>query len=128
VFSVACNSFVQLGVEPQMRGRILALYFMAFMGGTPVGAPAIGWLSERFGPPWGLIGGGIVCLVVALTAGIVLTRGHRVRLELHVVPPRVQLHVAPTSSPPAVPEAVAGLAEEADGEVPGVQAARDPVR
>lgn len=39
VFSVACNSFVQLGVEPQVRGRILALYFMCFMGGTPVGAP-----------------------------------------------------------------------------------------
>src|SRR4051812_8835704 len=127
VFSVACNSFVQLGVEPQMRGRILALYFMAFMGGTPVGAPAIGWLSERFGPPWGLIGGGIVCLVVALTAGAVLMRGHRVRLELHVVPPRVQLHVAPTPRPTAVPDAVAGLAEEADGEVPGAQVARNPV-
>ena len=126
VFSVACNSFVQLGVEPEMRGRILALYFMAFMGGTPVGAPAIGWLSERFGPPWGLIGGGIVCLVVTLAAGVVLLRGHRVRLELHVVPPRMQLHVAPTQ-----PDVVAlrdNLAEEADGEVPGEQVAADRVR
>jgi MFS family permease len=128
VFSVACNSFVQLGVEPQMRGRILALYFMAFMGGTPLGAPAIGWLSERFGPPWGLIGGGIVCLVVALVAGLVLMRGHRVRLELRVLPPRLQLHVAPTSPAGPLPTAVAGLAEEADGEVPGEQVARDPVR
>jgi predicted MFS family arabinose efflux permease len=128
VFSVACNSFVQLGVEPQMRGRILALYFMAFMGGTPVGAPAVGWLSEKFGPPWGLIGGGIVCLVVALAAGVVLMRGHRVRLELHVVPPRAQLHVAATQPPDAVTTAVPGLAEEGDGEVPGEQVARDPVR
>jgi MFS family permease len=128
VFSVACNSFVQLGVEPQMRGRILSLYFMAFMGGTPVGAPAIGWLSERFGPPWGLIGGGIVCLVVSLGAGLVLVRGHRVRLELHVVPPSVQLHVAPTQPPDTVPGRAVGLAEEADREVPGEQVARDPVR
>ena len=128
VFSVACNSFVQLGVEPQMRGRILALYFMAFMGGTPVGAPAVGWLSETFGPPWGLIGGGIVCLVVALAAGVVLMRGRRVRLELHVVPPRVQLHVAATQPPDAVSTGVSGLAEEGDGEVPGEQVARDPVR
>ena len=126
VFSVACNSFVQLGVEPQMRGRILALYFMAFMGGTPLGAPAIGWLSEKFGPPWGLIGGGLVCLVVTLTAGGVLLRGHRVRLELHVVPPRMQLHVAATQ-----PEVVAlrdNLQEEADGEVPGEQLAADRTR
>ena len=35
VFSVANNSFVQLGVDPQMRGRVMALYFMCFMGGTP---------------------------------------------------------------------------------------------
>jgi MFS family permease len=58
VFSVACNSFVQLGVEPQMRGRILALYFMAFMGGTPLGAPLIGWISERLHPRRGRRGCG----------------------------------------------------------------------
>ncbi|HEV7872478.1 MAG TPA: MFS transporter [Modestobacter sp.] len=128
MFSVACNSFVQLGVEPHMRGRVLALYFMCFMGGTPVGAPLIGWISERLGAPWGLIGGGIVCVVVAATAGAVLARGRRVRLELHVVPPSVQLHVAATRPPDAVPTAVAGLAEEADGEAPGEQAACGPVR
>jgi MFS family permease len=128
IFSVACNSFVQLGVEPQMRGRILALYFMAFMGGTPVGAPAIGWLSERFGPPWGLIGGGIVCLVVTLAAGVVLMRGHRVRLEVHAVPPSAHLHVAATRPAAPPPERVAGLTEAADGEVPGEQVARDPAR
>jgi MFS family permease len=124
VFSVACNSFVQLGVEPQMRGRVLALYFMCFMGGTPVGAPLIGWISERFGAPWGLIGGGIICAVVAAVAGAVLARGRRVRLELHVVPPTVHLHVGPTGSPGRV----AALAEQADGEVPGQDVARHPVR
>jgi MFS family permease len=124
VFSVACNSFVQLGVDPQMRGRVLALYFMCFMGGTPVGAPLIGWISEQFGAPWGLIGGGLVCVVVAAGAGAVLARGRNVRLELHVVPPSVQLHVAPAG--PA--GGIAVLAEEADGEVPGEQTSRDRVR
>jgi len=124
VFSVACNSFVQLGVEPQMRGRVLALYFMCFMGGTPVGAPLIGWVSEQFGAPWGFIGGGIVCVVVAVAAGVVLSRGRRVRLELHVTPPSMQLHVAPQPTPARV----AGLVEEADGELPGEQAARNSVR
>ena len=81
VFSVANNSFVQLGVDPQMRGRVMALYFMCFMGGTPVGAPLIGWISEHLGAPWGLILGGGVCVVAGLVAAAVLARGRRVRLE-----------------------------------------------
>ena len=79
IFTVANNSFVQLGVDPQMRGRVMALYFMCFMGGTPVGAPVIGWISEHFGAPWGLILGGGVCVVAGLTAGAFLARGRRVR-------------------------------------------------
>jgi MFS family permease len=128
VFSVACNSFVQLGVDPQMRGRILALYFMCFMGGTPVGAPLIGWVSEHLGARWGFIAGGLVCVAAAVVAGAVLARGRRVRLELHVVPPSAQLHVAAGPGAAPVPNRVAGLAQEADGEVPGEQVARDPVR
>jgi MFS family permease len=122
VFSVACNSFVQLGVDPQMRGRILALYFMCFMGGTPVGAPLIGWVSEHLGARWGLIAGGLVCVAASAVAGALLARGRRVRLELHVAPPSAHLHVAPRRRSPA-PGPVAGLVEEADGEVPGGQSA-----
>jgi len=118
VFSVACNSFVQLGVDPQMRGRVLALYFMCFMGGTPVGAPLIGWVSETFGAPWGLISGGVVVVVAAVVAGALLSRGRHVRLEAHVTPPSLQLHVD------ALPPLAAGLADEADGEVPGEQPVR----
>jgi MFS family permease len=77
VFSVANNSFVQLGVDPQMRGRVMALYFMCFMGGTPVGAPLIGWISEHLGAPWGLILGGAVCVVAGLGAAACLARARR---------------------------------------------------
>ena len=40
---------VQTSVDPQMRGRVMALYMAVFMGGTPVGAPIIGWVGEAFG-------------------------------------------------------------------------------
>ncbi|MGY1855021.1 MFS transporter [Modestobacter sp. SYSU DS0290] len=123
VFSVASNSFVQLGVAPEMRGRILALYFTCFMGGTPVGAPVIGWVSEHLGARWGFIAGGLACVAAAVVAGVLLARGRRVRLELRVRPPRAQLHVAARRP---VPAPAAALAEAADREVPGEQVARDP--
>src|SRR3954462_14011781 len=93
IFSVATNSFVQLGADPQMRGRVMALYFMCFMGGTPVGAPLIGWVSEHLGAPWGLVFGGVVVVVTGIGAGLFLARGRQVRLEAHVTPPRLTLHV-----------------------------------
>jgi MFS family permease len=74
VFSVANNSFVQLGADPQMRGRVMALYFMCFTGGTPLGAPVIGWIAQNYGAPWGLILGGGVCVIAGLVAAVVLAR------------------------------------------------------
>src|SRR3954470_16218763 len=111
IFSVAANSFVQLGADPQMRGRVMALYFMCFMGGTPVGAPLVGWISERLGAPWGLILGGAVVVVAGIGAGAWLARGRRVRLEAHVAPPRLALHVGRPVG--AVPSAPLRAAEEA---------------
>lgn len=54
----AANSYMQLNTAPGMRGRVMALYLMIFMGGTPVGAPVVGWIGEVFGARWTLIGGG----------------------------------------------------------------------
>lgn len=50
----SANAYVQTSTEPVMRGRVMALYFAIFMGGTPIGAPVVGWISDRFGPPWAL--------------------------------------------------------------------------
>ncbi len=77
--STAANATVQLGVAPHMRGRVMALYFMCFMGGTPFGAPIVGWLAEVAGPRWGLIGGGLICLACAcvLALGLARRRGLR---------------------------------------------------
>jgi MFS family permease len=120
VFSVANNSFVQLGVDPQMRGRVMALYFMCFMGGTPVGAPLIGWISEHLGAPLGLIVGGGVCVVAGLAAAAFLARGRRVRLEGRLAPPRLQLRVGPRTA--TVDSAPLRAAEEVVAErAPGQQ-------
>lgn len=120
VFSVANNSFVQLGADPQMRGRVMALYFMCFMGGTPVGAPLIGWISEHLGAPWGLILGGGVCVVAGIGAGIWLARGRRVRLEAGLAPPRLRLRVgAPGTRVPSAPLRAAQEAAAEQG--PGQQ-------
>jgi MFS family permease len=73
-FTTAANSSVQLGVAPTMRGRVMALYLMCFMGGTPLGAPIIGWVAGAFGPRWGLIGGGSVCLLAALAIALLIGR------------------------------------------------------
>jgi MFS family permease len=119
VFSVANNSFVQLGVDPQMRGRIMALYFMCFLGGTPVGAPLIGLISERFGAPWGLILGGAVCVVTGVAAAVYLSRGRRVRLVGRLAPPRVRLRISerrPAVASPRLRAAAEAVAERAPGQ------------
>jgi MFS family permease len=72
--TTAANSHIQLGVAPTMRGRVMSLYLVCFMGGTPVGAPIIGWLAGSAGPRWGLIGGGLVCLVSALALAATMAR------------------------------------------------------
>jgi MFS family permease len=117
IFSVANNSFVQMGVDPQMRGRVMALYFVCFLGGTPVGAPLIGLISERLGAPWGLILGGAICVVAGLAAAAFLARGRRVRLEARLTPPRVRLRVGARATVPSVPLSVAeeAAAERAPG-------------
>jgi MFS family permease len=120
VFSVANNSFVQLGADPQMRGRVMALYFMCFMGGTPLGAPVIGWVSEHLGAPWGLIIGGAVAVLAGCAGAAWLARGRRVRLEASIAPPRLQLHVGPRAVPSAQ---VRAAAEAAARQAPGQQAA-----
>ncbi len=79
VFSVANNSFVQLGVDPQVRGRVMALYFTCFLGGTPLGAPLIGWVSEHLGARWGLVLGGAVVVLAAGASALAVARGRRTR-------------------------------------------------
>lgn len=64
----AANTTVQLSVAPAMRGRVMALYMMVVMGGTPLGAPVVGWVGATFGARWTLIGGGAMTVLGVLLA------------------------------------------------------------
>jgi MFS family permease len=54
-FAAGVNSTLQLEVEPAMRGRVMALYSVVFLGSTPIGGPLVGWLAETAGPRSGLV-------------------------------------------------------------------------
>jgi MFS family permease len=71
----AANTTMQLATAPHLRGRVMALYLMVFMGGTPLGSPFIGWIGEQFGARWTLIGGGGLTILGVLLSIAVFTRG-----------------------------------------------------
>lgn len=94
-FMTASNSMMQLTTERGMRGRVLALRIAVVMGGTPLGAPLVGWVVDRFGARWAL---GVGALSGVAAAGVALAylvrhrdlrvriRGGRLRLALHPAP------------------------------------------
>lgn len=82
-FSTAANSSVQLQVAPEMRGRVMGLYMLVFAGGTPFGAPLVGWICQQFGARWGLIfGGGLSALAGLGVLALSLRRASRRSLTL----------------------------------------------
>ena len=83
-FTVAANSSVQLGSDPAYRGRVMALYMMCFIGGTPLGAPLIGAVSDAFGARVGVLTCGGICAAAAVVAGAVLARRRGLRLGREV--------------------------------------------
>jgi predicted MFS family arabinose efflux permease len=80
------NAYVQTSVDPQVRGRVMAFYMMVFMGGTPVGAPIIGWAAEVLGPRWSLLGGGIMTLLGTLAVTGLLARRNGVVMRPRLRP------------------------------------------
>lgn len=73
-FLNSCNTSIQLSVEPQFRGRVLALYLAVLQGGTAVGAPLMGWIGSEFGARWSVASGGAVVLLAAVFGVIVVSR------------------------------------------------------
>jgi MFS family permease len=68
------NSLMQLPTEPKMRGRVMALRVGVALGGTPIGAPVVGWVANHFGPRWSLGIGAAAGYAAALVAVFVLIR------------------------------------------------------
>jgi MFS family permease len=71
------NSTVQLGSAPEMRGRVMSLYGLLFLGSTPIGAMLVGWLSERYGPQSSMWLGGVASLLAVAVAALADLRARR---------------------------------------------------
>jgi MFS family permease len=85
-FLTSANATMQLGASPVMRGRVMALYMTLFFGGTPLGAPIMGWVAEVFGPRWSLVLGGIISILAAVVIAVALARSRRLTVRPHMLP------------------------------------------
>lgn len=65
-FNTTANGSVQLGTEPAMRGRVMAIFLATFLGGTPIGAPIVGFVADHFGPRFGVGVGALAGFAAAL--------------------------------------------------------------
>jgi len=93
-FTTSTNSLVQLSTEPEMRGRVLAILLGLAMGGTPIGAPIVGWVADRFGPRWAL-GVGAAAGISAASVGLYYLAKHRnLRMHFDTGRPRFVIDVA----------------------------------
>jgi MFS family permease len=77
-FIAVANTTIQLTAAPEMRGRVMALYAIAFLGSTPIGGPIVGWISQVYGPRIGFAIGGVAAIGATAWAGWSLSR-HRAR-------------------------------------------------
>lgn len=92
-FLSMANSTLQLTTDPQMRGRVMALWAVAFMGSTPIGGPLIGWITSMAGARVGLGVGAASCLIAG-TIGWLALRRIRLRGTLQVTPQPVSVYEA----------------------------------
>ena len=75
-FTTTANGAMQLSIEPEMRGRVMAIFLAIALGGTPIGAPIVGWVADKFGPRWAL-GVGAAAGFGAAIVGICYLVEHR---------------------------------------------------
>jgi MFS family permease len=80
-FAATINSTLQLAVAPEMRGRVMALYSVVFLGSTPIGGPLTGWLSQAYDPRVALLLAGITGLSAAYAAHVSFARIRAGRLS-----------------------------------------------
>jgi MFS family permease len=81
-FTTSTISLVQLPTEPVMRGRVLAILIAIAMGGTPVGAPVVGWVADTIGPAWALGIGAVSGLAAAIVGIRYLTKYCHLHLRI----------------------------------------------
>lgn len=96
----AANAYVQTTTPPALRGRVMAIYMAIFMGGTPIGAPLVGWIADTFGPRWSLGVGAASGFIAAAFAGVYYVRTRQLHLRWK---PERRWPIALQYGPDAVP-------------------------
>ncbi|WP_069386683.1 MFS transporter [Cellulosimicrobium cellulans] len=81
----AANSTIQMSVDPVMRGRVMSLYMIVFLGATPVGSPLVGWVAEVLGPRWAIGIGSITAALVSVGAAIWAVRRWNLQVRYRVL-------------------------------------------
>ena len=80
----AANATIQMSTDPAVRGRVMALYMMVFLGATPIGSPIVGWIGQTYGPRWAIGIGSISALLVATGAALWAWKKWDVTVRYHV--------------------------------------------
>jgi predicted MFS family arabinose efflux permease len=73
-FTTLANSSVQLSVPADMRGRVMGIYMLVFLGGAPAGAPLTGWIAEQFGTRFSMIAGAGISVAATVMVGVLAAR------------------------------------------------------
>jgi MFS family permease len=81
-FTTSTNSLVQLTTDPVMRGRVIAILLAIALGGTPLGAPVVGWVADRFGPRWALGVGAASGFAAAVVGLLYLVKYRQLRVYM----------------------------------------------
>ena len=85
-FTTAANSSTQLNTAPEMRGRVMGLYMLVFLGGTPLGSPLAGWVAEAYGARLSIIAGGVISVVATIVMTLLLARRQGVQIRTYLRP------------------------------------------
>ena len=81
----AANSTIQMSTDPAMRGRVMAIYMMVFLGATPIGSPIVGWIGQHYGARWAIGVGSISALLVASGAALWAVRAWHLEVRYRVL-------------------------------------------
>ena len=73
-FTTLANSSVQLSVPADMRGRVMGIYMLVFLGGAPAGSPLTGWIAEQYGTRFAMIAGAAISVAATVTVGVLAAR------------------------------------------------------
>jgi len=91
-FVAMSNASLQIAADPAMRGRVMALFGIAFLGSTPIGGPIVGWASNQFGPRAGFLIGAAAAIAAGVAALPVRTRvpaGTTVNVDIGIDEPAI---------------------------------------